>query len=118
MKGKVDEPNGSRKRLSRDERRRTTIDTVSLIEIEDLFRSNDNSSVQKLTSLVIFKKPFILAPEHARSILMVDLNTSVSYRLIYFDQLVKFGIETFRERSGRWSPRVSDKDGFKDGFQQ
>jgi hypothetical protein len=76
MKGKVDEPNGSRKRLSRDERRRTTIDTVSLIEIEDLFRSNDNFSVQKLTSLVIFKKPFILAPEHARSILMVDLNSS------------------------------------------
>ena len=30
----------------------------------------------------------------------MDLNTSVSYRLIYFDQLVKFRInlETFRER--------------------
>ena len=50
--------------------------------------------------MVIFRKPFNLAPEHARSILMVDLNTSVSYRLIYFDKLVKFRInlETFRER--------------------
>jgi hypothetical protein len=39
----------------------------------------------------------------------VNLNTSVLNRLIYFDQLVKFGIEAFRERSGRWS-RVLDKN--------
>ena len=77
MKRKVDEPfKGSRKRLAVTNNGRTTIDTVSLIEIEDLFRSNYNFSVQKLTELVIFKKSIYSAPEHARSILMVDLNSS------------------------------------------
>ena len=47
MKREVDEPfKGSRKWLAVTNDGRT-IDTVSLIEIEDLFRSNDNFSVQK-----------------------------------------------------------------------
>ena len=48
MKREVDEPfkKGSRKRLTVTNDGSQTIDTVSLIEIEDLFRSNDNFSVQ------------------------------------------------------------------------
>ena len=87
-----------------------TIDTVELLsDWKTYFRSKIRFFCSKTNAeLVIFRKPFILAPEHARSILMVDLNTSVSYRLIYFDQLVKFRVklETFRERlKGRWSGR-------------
>ena len=69
-----------------------TIDTVELLsDCKTYFRSKIQFFCSKTnTELVIFRKPFILAPEHARSILKVYLNTSVSYRLITsIDRLVQ-----------------------------
>jgi hypothetical protein len=113
LKRKVDEPLGSRKRSWRTTE--TTIDTVELLsDCKTYFRSKLQFFCSKTN--VIFRKPFILAPEHARSILMVDLNSS-KWRLIGWFRINN--LKPFvRGKSGRWSHRVSDKDGLEDGFQQ
>ena len=77
MKRKVDEPFKKVLEGGRDERRKDDHRHCRIIEIgRPIFDRNYNFSVQKLTELVIFKKSIYSAPEHARSILMVDLNSS------------------------------------------
>ena len=76
LKRKVDEPLKVLE-SGRDERRKPDHRYCRIIEIgRPIFDRNYNFSVQKLTELVIFKKSIYSAPEHARSILMVDLNSS------------------------------------------
>ena len=78
-----DEPEACEERLmnassesGRDERRKDHRHCRNIEIGRPIFDRKYNFSVQKLTELVIFKKSIYSAPEHARSVLMVDLNSS------------------------------------------